>query len=142
MEMETSIALHKRFIKGLIEYGLTEEEVKKNWRYCGGNQGSHYNYFKLSCPNDDLPAPIYECVCKHFIKENCYITNGEEILVLGNCCIKRFLSKSGRTCEECDEPHQNRKVNRCNDCRVGRCDECHLRCPPKYKLCFMCHKFK
>jgi hypothetical protein len=172
MEMEASIGLHKRFIKGLLEYNLTEEEVIKNWKYCGGNRKEHFNYFKLSCPGEDFPAQVNECVCRHYIEENCYITNGEEILILGNCCIKKFLTKSGRTCEDCgephqnriidkcnncrpktisknrktcedcSEPHQNRKVNRCNSCRIGRCDECPNRCPEKYKLCFMCHNFK
>jgi hypothetical protein len=36
---------------------------------------------------------------------------------LGNSCIKRFIKKSGRTCETCGEPHKNRKVNMCNKCR-------------------------
>ena len=138
MEMKASIALHKKFIKGLAEYNLTEEEVKKNWKYCGGDRGRHYNYFKLSCPNDDEPEHTNECVCKHYIEENCYITNGEEILVLGNCCIKKFLPKSGRTCELCDEPHKNRIVNRCNDCRFGICDKCNKKCNSNYKLCFDC----
>lgn len=133
-----STNIGKRFINGLKEYNLTKDEII-NWKYCGGNKGRHYKYFKLSCPNDDLPECTNECVCKHYIEENCYITNGEEILVLGNCCIKRFISKSGRTCELCDEPHQNRIVNRCNDCRVGVCDKCSKECNPKYKLCFQCY---
>jgi hypothetical protein len=45
MEMEASISLHKRFIKGLLEYNLTEEEVKKNWKYCGGNRKEHFNSY-------------------------------------------------------------------------------------------------
>ncbi len=136
--MKASIALHKKFIKGLAEYNLAEEEVKLNWRYCGGNYASHYKYFKLTCPNDNLPTPVSQCVCHHPIKKNCYITNGEEILVLGNCCIKQFLPKGGRTCELCDEPHRNSIVNRCHACRVGRCDKCNKKCNPKYKLCFDC----
>jgi len=35
-----------------------------------------------------------------------------------------------------------RIINKCNNCRIGRCDECPNRCPEKYKLCFMCHNFK
>ena len=163
----TTMNLRKRFINGLKEYNLTEEEIK-NWKYCGGNQGRHFNYFKLSCPNEDLPEQVDECVCGHYIQENCYITNGDEILILGNCCIKKFIPKSGRTCDDCGKPHQNRVinkcndcrpknisknktcedcgkphqnylVNKCNDCRVGVCNECSSRCNPKYKLCYTCY---
>ena len=124
--------ISKQFINGLKEYNLTKDELI-NWKYCGGNEGSHYNYFKLSCPNDDMPEYTTECVCKHVIRENCYITNGEEILVLGNCCIKRFIPKSGRTCELCDEPHKNRIVNRCNACKIKRV------IPKSGKTCELCN---
>ena len=45
-----SLKLTDKFIKGLKKYDLTYEEIKNsNWKYCGGNQGSHLNYFKLCC---------------------------------------------------------------------------------------------
>ena len=91
--MSASRILNKRFMKGLEEYGLKDAEY---------------------------PTHSTSCVCGHFIEENCYITNGEEILILGNVCIKKFLNsdKAGRTCEKCDAPHQNSKDNFCNKCRV------------------------
>ena len=90
-----SIELTKKFIKGLKNYGLTYDEIKNsNWKYCGGNTGRHLKYFKLCCKNDDLPDKVDECVCGHHINENCYITDGERILVLGNCCIKKFIPKN------------------------------------------------
>jgi len=116
-----SIELTERFIKGLQNYNLTYDEiVNGNWKYCGGRTGSHLNYFKISCKDDDLPEQVNECVCGHAISENCYITDGESILVLGNCCIKKFIPKSSRTCENCEAPHKNRTVNRCNKCRDAR----------------------
>ena len=102
--MSASRILNKRFMKGLEEYGLTLEDIEKSgWKYCGGKSRHHRNYFKL----------IYG-------KDAEYITNGEEILILGNVCIKKFLNsdKAGRTCEKCDAPHQNSKDNFCNKCRV------------------------
>lgn len=113
--------LTERFVKGLAKYNLTQDDiVKSGWCYCGGNQGSHHNYFKIYFNNMvELPYQERQCVCGHHIVENCYITNGEDILVLGNCCIKRFLpkDKSGRTCRLCKKPHKNRKNNLCHDCR-------------------------
>jgi hypothetical protein len=46
--------LTKQFIKGLQEYNLTFDDIQ-NWKYCGGNQKSHYNYFKLCYPNKTIP---------------------------------------------------------------------------------------
>jgi hypothetical protein len=134
-----SLELTNNFIKGLGNYGLTYEEIKNsNWKYCGGRTGHHLKYFKLCCKDDDLPDIVNECVCGHIIKENCYITDGHQILVLGNCCIKKFISKSSRTCEDCGDPHKNRKVNKCNNCRIGVCEICDIECNYKYKRCYNC----
>ena len=134
-----SIELTQQFIKGLHNYGLTYELIKKsNWKYCGGNNGRHLRYFRLSCPHDDLPEHANDCVCGHKIVENCYITDGEQILILGNCCIKKFITKHSRTCEKCGQPHKNRVVNRCNTCRKGICDSCGKNCDEMYSKCFKC----
>ena len=134
-----SLELTDKFIKGLQGYSLTYDDIKNsNWKYCGGRRGCHLNYFKMCCAEDDLPDLVNECVCGHHIEENCYITDGEQILVLGNCCIKKFITKSSRTCEKCEEPHKNRIVNRCNDCRKGVCDGCSKKCDEFYKKCYNC----
>lgn len=141
----TSLELTSRFINGLQQYDLTVEEVSK-WKYCGGNKGRHANYFKLSCPKDDLIEYTERCICGHLIVENCYITDGKEILVLGNCCIQRFIPKCSRTCEMCGEPHRSRKVNRCNKCKkiqaqptVGLCKTCNKKIDVRFKNCYSCH---
>ncbi len=135
-----SLELTDRFINGLKDYDLTYDEIKNgNWKYCGGNRDRHLNYFKLCCKNEDLPDKVNECVCGHKITENCYITDGEQILILGNCCIKKFIPKSSRTCERCDQPHKNRLVNRCNSCRWGICDICDKSCSGAYTKCYGCY---
>ncbi len=126
MSFKESVKLSLIFIKGLKEYNLTNEEIiAEGWKYCGGNEGRHLNYFRIACPGEVLPDQADECVCGHNIVENCYITDGDRILILGNCCIKRFIPDSGRTCERCGEPHRNRKDNLCSDCRprCAGCDE-------------------
>jgi len=139
--------LTDKFIKGLQNYNLTQKDIKnQNFKYCGGNEGRHNNYFKIFFKKKLEENPRWipefkeECVCGHKIKENCYIINDSNIiLTLGNCCIKKFVPKSGRTCEVCQSPHKNRIVNRCNECRVGICDKCDKECSRKYSLCWKCN---
>lgn len=132
-----SLTLTDKFIKGLEEYNLSFYEIQK-WKYCGGNLSPRNKYFRMCCPDEPLPDYEDRCVCGHRIVENCYITDGEQILVLGNCCVKRFIPKCGKTCEKCEQPHKNRKVNRCNDCRIGICDNCNKECNKTYKICYKC----
>ena len=137
-----TLNLTKRFLKGLELHNLTYEEIKNNnWKYCGGNTSRHLNYYKLCYKEKTLPDYTSNCVCGHHIKENCYITDGKEFLVLGNCCIKKFIpkGKSGRTCDTCGKPHRNRVVNRCHTCRFGVCDSCSQPCNPDYKKCYNCN---
>jgi hypothetical protein len=157
-----SVELTERFIKGLREFNLTLKEItENNWYYCGGDKNQHLNYFKLSCPEDDLPPFDNKCVCGHHITTNCYITNGEDLLILGSCCIKKFVPKSSRTCEKCGTSHKNRKVNKCNDCRStcekcgashknkkvnecndcrqGICVDCNAVCDYRHKYCKYCY---
>lgn len=130
-----------RFIRGLKKYNLTQKEIiEYKFKYAGGDSGCHHNYF-IMC---DITAPekMEECVCGHSIIKNCYIHSEErdQTLVLGTCCIKRFIpkGKQGRTCSECGDPHRNRKVNKCNGCRQGSCDRCGKGIEYQYKVCWGC----
>jgi hypothetical protein len=139
---DISLELTHKFIRGLLNYSVSYEDIKNgNWKYCGGNRGSHLKYYKLCFKNDDLPIHSDYCICEHFIEENCYITNGNEILILGNCCIKRFIQKSSRTCDNCGIQHRNRKVNKCNDCRKYICEECGEKCDKIKGICKKCIKY-
>tara|TARA_R110000796_G_C14342091_1_gene410495 strand:- start:55 stop:564 length:510 start_codon:yes stop_codon:yes gene_type:complete len=132
--------LSQQFINGLENYGLTYNEIlKSGWKYCGGDTGRHRNYFKMVFPNTKIPEPLFKCVCDHVIMEHCYISNGKNLLTLGNCCIKKFIPKCGRTCNKCEEPHKNRLVNRCNNCRIGICDECDKKCDNSRNKCYDCY---
>ena len=111
-----------RFIKGLVKYDLTLEEIQSgDWRYCGGNREHRRKYFHLSQPGREHPEHEVECACGHDIQENCYITNGDKFIVLGNVCINRFLphNLAGRNCSnpDCRRRHKNLKVDKCNICR-------------------------
>ena len=133
-----------RFIRGLKKYNVTQEEITSgSWKYVGGDTGRHLNYYRVVFRDKELPGKKTKCICDHIIRENCYIRNRDSdiLLVLGNCCIKRFLpaNKAKRTCEICNKTHRNRIVNRCNQCRKGLCDKCSCIIPIKYRKCIKCH---
>ena len=123
-----TVELRRKFIEGLESYGLDVHDVQTNWKYCGGDQGRHWRYWKLMCPEKEQPNYKDRCVCSHATQENCYICYKDQtfFLVIGNFCIKRFMTHSGRTCELCNESHKNRTVNRWNDCK-NRCKDCSER---------------
>ena len=162
-----------RFKNALIENGITNI---KDYYYCGGREKTittrHKNYFKLVFGDKEPLNHKNKCICGHNISQNCYAskkTNNkfdyETIIVLGNCCIKKF-EINGRTCENCNAKHKNRKNNYCNDCKErciycgnsknkkkseAICDNCRYKCEKcekrlKYDgLCNTCYyesKFK
>lgn len=150
--------LHERFIIGLKDkYDMVPSDLN-GWWYIGGEERdtdgdgdavTTTRYFDLVKKNNPgliaslEPLPrSNECVCCHEIKYNHWITDGTKVLVIGSCCKKQFAESygvaSGRNCDICHDAHKNRKVNRCNKCRKGLCDNCSSVCDPKYKLCLMC----
>ena len=94
------------FEKGLIEYGLSFEDIK-NWEYCGGNENAYFNDFVKMFGHMAYPECEVNCVCGHKIVTNCYITNKDftptkkmkkiqyqnkeiPILIVGSCCVKQL----------------------------------------------------
>jgi len=120
--------LSKRFIEGLKNYNLTLKEIKSDgWGYCGGSNdlNNDFKRFHQYFPKQNLPPHKSLCICGHDIIYNCYITNNfkrfdlNNILILGSCCIKKFIPEGKKKrCINCNESHQNRKDNFCNDCRI------------------------
>ena len=45
-KIENKILFSKRFITGLKKRNINYDEIN-NWYYCGGEDGSHLNYYKL-----------------------------------------------------------------------------------------------
>ena len=80
----------------------------------------HYNFLKKIKKNDDiLPTNMQKhCLCFHCIDNLCYIKNihTNKIYTIGESCIHKFETK--RLCEICNNSHNNRKDNYCNDCRI------------------------
>ena len=131
---------------------LVEDMHKKGWVYLGGeattNNKAHTNYWELSknsynLTDEDKPAHSGICKCGEQIRYNCWILNKEtrEIKIIGGVCIKKFTGGKLRVCDECGEPHRNRVINKCNECRVGWCN-CGASINPCYKKCYDCYMNK
>lgn len=122
--MSEQLKLKTKFIEGLKKFNISYETfINDGWKYCGGDYDYHLNYYKnfkhkKILSKDDFPKHADTCICGHYIKYNCYITNNKDILVLGNCCIKKFCPISYKTCEICNNKHKNKKNNMCNKCRI------------------------
>ena len=131
----------QQFEHGLMaEYGMTMSDLD-NWSYCGGDSGRHWNYFLMCNTKPRQPAHVDQCICGHAIRENCFIQNREKtrILVLGNCCIKRFVKNAGRTCEVCGASHRSRQANRCSRCQTSKCLECRREVGRNVARCYPCN---
>jgi len=136
------IKSNKFFINLSNRYGLSYEVVMEHFVYAGGNappndnsdQYRHWSYHTMAYPKAPLIEDVTSCVCEHPIVNNCFIFDTRKVqtdktayINVGNCCIKRFMKNSGRTCMLCKEPHKNRKNNLCNSCReqgYNVCEEC------------------
>jgi len=108
---------HDMFFDTLSNKGFNMLEINTHFKYAGGDHKQHLNYWKTAYKNVQRPPYEGVCPCSTKITRNCYITNGDTFFVVGNCCIKKFLTHSGRSCGECNAPHKNRKDNLCNRCR-------------------------
>ena len=130
--------LYIKFMDGLRGVGLDPYDVQKNYRYAGGNTpGPDLNRFRLECPGEPIPEFAGECICGHKITKNCYIHNKDTIIIVGSCCVKRFMpTGTKRLCITCGLEHKNRTVNKCNHCRG--CLKCGATPDPGYRYCRRC----
>ena len=51
------------------------------------------------------------------------------------------MQKIINKCDTCDEPHNNRKVNKCNDCREDICFRCKQVRNIEWTNCYFCERF-
>jgi hypothetical protein len=125
------------------------KDIEENWWFCGGRDTRSeekvnddegeintvsdrvlklweelWRHYFGSRPMPD--SPTY-CVCRHHgLRYNCFITNGDDVIVIGRVCMTQFLPKQSKEyndtlakhCERCDAVHRNRKDNLCNECRL------------------------
>ena len=140
--------LRDKFINNLLTYhNITYEDVCEKYRYAGGSIGSHHKYWELLYNNKKRPVYCNQCVCEQSITHNCYITcDNINFIIIGSCCINRFIPMRTRTCEVCNEPHKNSSQNRCNIHKIKKqpiiktCEVCDV--PHKNRLQNRCNTHK
>ena len=118
-------------------HNLTLEEFCK-FTNCGGASDFQLHYFRLCVGYVRLPPPSKSnCICGHRITDVRFVSNADhtQFVVVGNCCIHRFLSEPYRTCGKCGARHKNRKDNLCNACRERMKKEERLEKLPKCEDC-------
>ncbi len=97
---------------------------------CSSTQKRHIKQWKSCCIKEpslkfNCPAQISICPCGQDIQENCLIRHKptQRLFLVGNICVKRFQVSQSTTCQQCGQPHRNRVVDLCNNCRPY-CDCC------------------
>ena len=131
------------------QYGL--EKIcryanNEDWVYCGGDSDQHARYWKVFKEDynwgDWTPKWRAQCICNHDIHKNCWVYNYKmkKFAVIGSKCIKKF--KLTKRCSVCNIEHRNYVVNKCNECRIGKCDICDCNISKSYKKCRSCNKIK
>lgn len=131
----------KRFEKGLTKHHITVEEFQTKYKVL------KYDVEK-EC--EEIPEQQEYCICGMKIIHNRYVRNIEEIdtskriLVVGSCCIKKFIPEENRNkiCGNCKRAHKNREVNLCKKCEYTYCYLCyafiHNSYEDKHKMCKEC----
>jgi hypothetical protein len=124
----------------------TEEEAIDEWMVAGGHYEKQIQFTSFEKPLEetthkptingkqyyisylyyirtfsnifDAPAFVNECICTHGILQNCFIYNklNGNVLVVGNCCIDRFLIDKNKLCNVCLEPFDNTRNSLCSIC--------------------------
>lgn len=121
----------KKMIKALEKKGLKYDDFRK-YHYAGSDNVSGMEYYRKLFPDRDYPKHIEYCLCNTKIKNNYYITDDTNILVLGSCCIKKFVDTGlKKVCSNCKSVHRNRKDNYCNACRSKKFNYVELDNQPK-----------
>src|SRR5690606_38727443 len=84
---------------------------------------------KMNFKACEWPEHKDSCICDTDIVYNHFVTNRarDRVIVVGKCCIDKFLGPNRKRCEVCYEPHRNRKRNLCGECikKYDTCIDCH-----------------
>jgi len=148
-EVKNKAELHNRFVKGLrAYYDLSDEQiidVEESWYLCGSRkvkdmihedvgvfqEGGHKftSSEVTSCTTVELKnlgAPeelSFDCRCacgQLLTVNNHWITNGSDIISIGQCCAEQFVKNSKLVCDGCNK-HINftkKRIDRfCSSCR-------------------------
>ena len=124
-----------KFLNGLWRHEGLKHDDLNDWQYGGGDYREYDGYkahaefkrqFILACP---WPEYKTSCVCDTVIIYNHFVANRarDRVIVVGKCCIDKFLGPNRKRCEVCYNPHRKRGRNLCDACikKHGVCSDCH-----------------
>ena len=83
-----------------IKYDMSKQFKTELWR----KHWTYYTQFSKYHPNLVIPPLTNKCPCHHKITVNCWIYHPktDQIIVIGDCCIERFMNhKLKRRCAKC-----------------------------------------
>lgn len=138
--------------------GETEESIRDNYIYYGGNSGLHLEYFNQKSSGLDINevCDVDKCdTCNQKITNMivlCNESNDDCLRICQRCCdnFGKTQKKSQGICDDCGAEHRNRSDNYCNKCREKIfCIKCVKRafcdqnehckdCVEKYIFCINC----
>lgn len=106
---------------------MTIDDIDR-FRYAGDCIPGSHRYEYMKAVYGDPAKLIHQeyCYCGVKIQSNHLITDGQYIMVLGSCCIKKFVKNGVKiNCSLCHEVHRNRnRAYICNTCKLTRCSIC------------------
>lgn len=108
------------FVLGLSKFGVTYDELGTKYKYIGGTDDVGRRRLISDGYDPSSFDVLNECVCGHFIVQNCYMANKNgDYLIIGSCCIKRYVDRDAMKlkCKNCGKVHRNWKKMLCNDCK-------------------------
>ena len=148
-----------------IQKSLIKNKINMdNFNYIGGNFKSHINNFVsnkriFETKYDFIIGDITDfienkCIlCKQYITKVILLWDKNEIICLCIKCSEMFNKiEKQYVCEDCDNLHDNKKDNYCNECRLKTiCVKCNKKeicdnfnrcksCKSNFKFCSTCNK--
>lgn len=119
-----------------------EGDEKKGVCGCGKKNINIENLYIITNSNTQLRCFVgCDCIQKHKLITKDVLKEFKKEVKSMPYCVERDYQKKhpNQRCDVCTKPHKNADLNRCQPCRIGRCDGCSRSIDPKYNRCYSCN---
>jgi hypothetical protein len=124
-----------------LEYD--EDNIVKGTCGCGHGNINIENLYIVTNYETQLRCFVgCGCIKKHeLITKDILKQFKKEVKSMGYCVERNYQKDHpDQRCDICTKPHKNDTLNRCNPCRIGRCDGCSRSIDTKYNRCYSCNE--
>ena len=90
-------------------YNVDRDALEKNWKYHGHLQDVEDRQYGVHSLNIPIPAYTNRCICGHYIKTNCVVSDGTHAVVVGTTCVDKFMPIPKK---QMDDLHKERVLAR------------------------------